>query len=120
MTIAIVASIFSVCLFYFADGLVMFFIAIMIYGAAWNFGAPYRMALVAEADIDGRYISTITSVQTLGSAIGPMTAGLVVSDGSYGWVYLIAIVAWVVAWLLFSWANRTFNHYKQTQSGVLV
>jgi len=112
MTIAIVASIFSVFLFHNGSGTVMFFVAIMIYGAAWNFGAPYRMALVAEADVEGRYVPAITSVQTLGSAIGPTMAGLVVSQGSYQWVYLVAVAAWGVALALFYWANRQFNRYR--------
>lgn len=117
MTIAIVASIFSVFLLHIGAGIVVFFIAVMIYGAAWNFGAPSRMALVAEADVEGRYVPAITSVQTLGSAIGPTVAGMVVLQGSYRWVYLIAVLAWAVAWLLFYWANRQFNRYKRGQEG---
>jgi predicted MFS family arabinose efflux permease len=116
MTIAIVASLFSVFLFQVGDGVFLFFVAVIIYGAAWNFGAPSRMALVAEADIEGRYVPAITSLQTLGSAIGPTIAGLLVAQGSYSWVYLIAALAWLVAWVLFYWANRQFNRYKNARA----
>lgn len=109
MTIAIATSVISVYLFYISDSPAAFLFAAVIYGAAWNFGGPYRMALIADADVSGRYVATITSMQTLGSIIGPGLAGMLATGSSYNHVYLTATLAWVIALVLFVWANNRFE-----------
>jgi dipeptide/tripeptide permease len=64
------------------------------------------MALVAEADISGRFVTMIPGMQALGSVIGPALAGILVIDGSFALVYIMASVAWLIALALFFVANR--------------
>ena len=52
------------------------------------------MGLVAELDTSGRFTPLIAGTQTLGSCVGPVVAGLLVFNGSYLYVYLLASILW--------------------------
>ncbi len=106
MTVSILASIGAAALFYVSEDRTGLILAAFIYGAAWNLGAPYRMALVAEADVSGRFVTMIPGMQAIGSVIGPGLAGVLVVDGSFALVYMVASIAWLAALVLFFAANR--------------
>jgi len=106
MTISILASLVAAALFYISEDRTGLLLAAFVYGAAWNLGAPYRMALVAEADISGRFVTMIPGMQAIGSVIGPGLAGLLVIEGSFALVYMLASAAWLLALALFFAANR--------------
>jgi predicted MFS family arabinose efflux permease len=106
MAVSILASIGAAALFYVSGDRFSLLLAAFVYGVAWNLGAPYRMALVAEADISGRFVTMIPGMQALGSVIGPALAGILVIDGSFALVYIMASVAWLIALALFFVANR--------------
>jgi MFS family permease len=107
MAVSIVASIGAAWLFYLSDDRFSLLLAAFVYGAAWNIGAPYRMALVAEADVSGRFVTMIPGMQAIGSVIGPALAGVLVIDSSFALVYLAASIAWLLALVLFFVANKS-------------
>ena len=59
------------------------------------------MGLVAELDSSGRFTPMISGMQTLGGAIGPAVAGLLVINGVFFYVYLFVCSLWLLALLLF-------------------
>ena len=115
MTVSILASIAAAGLFYISDDRLSLLVAAVVYGAAWNLGAPYRMALVAEADISGRFVTMIPGMQAIGSVIGPGLAGVLVIDSSFALVYVVASVAWFAALVLFFFANKYLGMSRQQQ-----
>ena len=117
MGISIFASIGAAILFYVSRSPMSFLVAAVVYGLAWNLGAPYRMALVADADTSGRYSTLIPGMQAIGSVIGPGMAGLLVIGGSFAYVYVMSSIAWLVALVLFVWANKSLSAF-QTASEV--
>ena len=104
---AVLMSIASVWVLWLSGGQGTFFVGIMLFALAWNLGSPYRMALATRADLTGRYATFVPAMQTLGAAIGPALAGLLVIDGSFTFVYLMCTVAWLATlWLFLAAARR--------------
>lgn len=101
MTVVVAASVLSVILLQLTDSFLLFAAALAINGWAWNFGAAYRMGLVAELDTSGRYTPLISTTQTLGASLGPMAAGALVFDDSFLYVYMLASACWCAALGLF-------------------
>ena len=64
---------------------------------------PYQLLVVRRADESGTYASMIPAFQAIGSALGPVSVGMLIVDGGgYTSAYLIAIAMAVVC-LLFFW-----------------
>ena len=103
---AVAMSIASVWVLYAAGGEVVFFTGVMLFALAWNLGSPYRMALATRADTSGRYSTFVPAMQTLGAALGPAVAGLLVFDNSYFFVYAMSTLAWLLTVVLFFAARR--------------
>lgn len=101
MVIAIGVSLFSLLLF-LADGYrIALILASLLNGWAWNFGAAYRMALVAKLDGTGRYTVLIPCMQTLGNSLGPAMTGLLLVSGSYSLGFSVIAVLWVTALIFY-------------------
>ena len=100
-SVAVAISIASVWVLWASDGEAVFFAGVMLFALAWNLGSPYRMALATRADTSGRYATMVPAMQTLGAAIGPAIAGLLVIDGSFFFVYVMCTLAWVATLVLF-------------------
>jgi MFS family permease len=104
--VAVSLSIASVWVLWTAGGEGVFFAGVMLFALAWNLGSPYRMALATRADVSGRYSTFVPAMQTLGAALGPALAGLLVIDGSFLYVYLMCTAAWVATIVLFLAAQQ--------------
>ena len=104
--VAVCLSITSVWVLWLSAGEWVFFAGVMLFALAWNLGSPYRMALATRADVTGRFATFIPAMQTLGAAIGPAIAGLLVIDGSFVLVYLMSTTAWIMTIVLFLAAAR--------------
>jgi MFS family permease len=104
--VAVCLSIASAWVLWAAGGEAAFFAGVMLFAMAWNLGSPYRMALATRADVSGRYSTLVPAMQTLGAALGPALAGLLVVDGSFLYVYLMCTAAWVATLALFLEAQR--------------
>lgn len=70
-----------------------FIILFLIFRFAQNFNDPFVVGLVARHDRQGGLIALNTGFGLLGSAFGPLTAGLMVGDEQnyekLGWLYLL-------------------------------
>jgi predicted MFS family arabinose efflux permease len=103
---AVCMSIASVWVLWLGKGQAMFFAGIMLFALAWNLGSPYRMALATRADASGRFATFVPAMQTLGAALGPAAAGLLVINGSFVLVYAMCTVAWLATIVLFLDASK--------------
>lgn len=82
----------------------LYFLAIILYSAAWNYMTPFQLLVVRRADTSGTYASMIPAFQSIGSAFGPVMVGLLIVDGGgYIGAYLVAI-AMAFTCLLFFWS----------------
>jgi len=104
--VAVCLSIASVWVLWAGGAELVYFAGVMLFALAWNLGSPYRMALATRADASGRYSTLVPAMQTLGAALGPALAGLLIVDGSFLYVYLMCTVAWVATIILFLAASR--------------
>ena len=104
--VAVVLSISSVWVLWASSTESIFFAGVMLFALAWNLGSPYRMALATRADSSGRYSTFVPAMQTLGAALGPATAGLLVVNGSFTPVYIMSTSAWILTLVLFIAASR--------------
>lgn len=104
--VAVCLSIASVWVLWAGGSEAVFFAGVMLFALAWNLGSPYRMALATRADVSGRYATFVPAMQTLGAALGPALAGLLIVDGSFLYVYLMCTAAWVLTIILFLAAKR--------------
>ena len=108
--VAVVLSISSVWVLWASGTESIFFAGVMLFALAWNLGSPYRMALATRADSTGRYSTFVPAMQTLGAALGPAIAGLLIVNGSFTPVYIMSTIAWVLTLVLFIAANRRLRN----------
>jgi MFS family permease len=104
--VAVAFSICSVWLLWLGGSQGIFFLGVMLFALAWNLGSPYRMALATRADVSGRFSTFVPAMQTLGAALGPAVAGLLVIDKSFVLVYLMSTTAWLITLALFFATKR--------------
>jgi len=91
----------------FANSYVAYFIGSCCMGFSWAFCLPFIQSFLATIDRKGSAIAAGTSLSTLGSAIGPGLAAVVVVDNAYGNVFLLSIGLFVITSLLFIMAAKT-------------
>ncbi len=84
-------------------------------GFSWAYCLPYIQSLLASLDRNGTAIAAGTSFSTLGSAIGPGFAALIVGGGKYGNVFTFSIALFVVACVCFFYASL---HRDATRAAV--
>jgi predicted MFS family arabinose efflux permease len=108
--VAVTLSITSVWVLWAGGTETIFFTGVMLFALAWNLGSPYRMALATRADSSGRFSTFVPAMQTLGAALGPAVAGLLVVNGSFTPVYIMSTTAWLLTLVLFIAANRRLRN----------
>jgi MFS family permease len=104
--VAVVLSISSVWVLWVGGTEKIYFAGVMLFALAWNLGSPYRMALATRSDSSGRYSTFVPAMQTLGAALGPAIAGLLIVKGSFTSVYIMSTTAWLLTLVLFIAANK--------------
>jgi MFS family permease len=104
--VAVTLSISSVWVLWIGGTEKIFFAGVMLFALAWNLGSPYRMALATRADTSGRYSTLVPAMQTLGAALGPAVAGMLIVNGSFTPVYIMSTTAWLLTLVLFIAANK--------------
>jgi predicted MFS family arabinose efflux permease len=83
-----------------------YFIGSCCIGFSWAFCLPYIQSLLAAIDRKGSAIAAGTSLSTLGSAVGPGIAAMVVAGGNYASVFILSIGLFAGTATLFYLANR--------------
>ncbi len=76
---------------------VPYFAAGCFLGFSWAFCLPYIQSLMASIDRNGSAVAAGSSIATIGGAVGPGLAALVVVGGNYRGVFLLSIVLFAVA-----------------------
>jgi DHA1 family inner membrane transport protein len=77
-------------------GPLLYVVAVSTFGVFWTYGFPFQASIITTADRHGRYASVAPAFMGGGSTIGPVVAGLAVSDGSYANVYILMSVFCVI------------------------
>ena len=90
-----------VYLMLYVPGGTAFFLALIIFNAAWNFSLPYQMDVISRADPHTRYIVLVPAAQTIGGAIGPAIAGPILMSGGVAGVYLQLVICIGAAFVLY-------------------
>ena len=84
-----------------------YFLGSCFMGFSWAFCLPFIQSLLASIDRKGSAIAAGTSFSTLGSAVGPGLAAIVVVGEQYINVFLMSIGIFVATLLAFFLADRT-------------
>jgi len=74
-----------------------YFVAGCFLGFAWAFCLPYIQSLMASIDRNGSAVAAGSSIATIGGAVGPGLAAIVVTGGNYRTVFLLSIVLYAIA-----------------------
>ena len=89
-----------------ADGYAFYLIAIVGMNVAWNFGLAYQIGLIAALDVSGRYTVLVTAALGIGGVLGPVLAGVLVTEDGYAGVIGMGIIGTLVSLGLFLVAAR--------------
>ena len=108
MTLAIAVSILSALMFAVFGEPWVLILASLINGFGWNFGIAYRMGLVAELDMTGRYIVLVPAMHQLGNTLGPVAAGPLIEMGGFNYVYYFASAVWLIALAFYLVSHREY------------
>jgi len=74
-----------------------YFVAGCFLGFSWAFCLPYIQSLMASIDRQGSAVAAGSSIATVGGAVGPGLAALVVGGGDYRAVFLLSLALYAVA-----------------------
>jgi len=74
-----------------------YFAAGCLLGFSWAFCLPYIQSLMASIDRNGSAVAAGSSIATVGGAVGPGLAALVVVGGNYRGVFLLSMLLFAVA-----------------------
>jgi MFS family permease len=91
----------SIVLWVISDNKWLYALSALIYASAWNFCLPYQLLAVNKTDKDGRYAAMIPAFQSIGGAVGPAMAGILIFEGSFNYVYLLAIFTTLTSLIIF-------------------
>ncbi|WP_339670608.1 MFS transporter [Dasania marina] len=83
-----------------------YFITALLYAAMWNFSMPYQYAAVNQSDPSGKAVALTPAFQTLGGALGPAAAGLLISNSDFIAVGHLATGGVVLSLCLFAFALK--------------
>lgn len=101
LVFGIAISLAGLAILLVADSYVAFFVGSCCMGFSWAFCLPFIQSFLATIDRKGSAIAAGTSLSTLGSALGPGLAAVVVADNAYGNVFVLSIGLFVATLLLF-------------------
>jgi predicted MFS family arabinose efflux permease len=98
-----------------AETFVPYLIGSLLIGFSWAFCLPFIQGLLASLDPHGTAVAAGSATSTVGGAIGPGLAAIVISSGNYQHVFLFAIGLLLLALISFFFAN---HHTLRSQNGV--
>lgn len=106
LTLGIVIALSGLLILLGSETYSWYFVGGCFMGFSWAYCLPYIQSLLASLDRNGSAIAAGTSFSTLGSALGPGIAALVVGGGKYGNVFTLSIALFVIAFVCFFYASR--------------
>lgn len=111
----IVVSIGGMVIMISAQHFAPYVLGSMMISFSWAFCLPYIQGLMASLDPHGSAVAAGSASATVGGAIGPGLAALVIGSGDYQHVFLFAIGLLLMALVGFFFAGR---HAASPQPGV--
>jgi predicted MFS family arabinose efflux permease len=111
LTIGMLLAIAGVVVLMVGHGLAGYFIGALLAVGLWNFPMAYQMGMIASSDPNGRVSVLMPAALAIGSALGPVAGGVLLSGGHgyiplYGF-FAVAIAASLVAFTVL--ARRLAN-----------
>jgi MFS transporter, DHA1 family, inner membrane transport protein len=108
---AAIVTILLFALFAFTSSPMLFILGAAIFGFLWLFAMPFQIPLVMAADPSRRAALMIGGAQLIGSSLGPLGAGLLVSGNDVSPVPVLAAASMIggVALLLFAGRARAIS-----------
>lgn len=96
-----------------------FIAAVMIFNFSWNLCQPYFSGVMSELDASGRVVALMGSLQTIGVALGPFIAAMIIRPGQYTSICYLGIGTVLVALLLSYLLFGLWKHQKGRSSDFL-
>jgi predicted MFS family arabinose efflux permease len=107
LSVGIALAITGLILLIRTDAFALYLAGSCLLGFSWAFCLPYIQGLLAVLDSRGSAVAAGAATSTVGGAIGPGLAALVVGDGLYDRVFIMTIALFIAAWLSLWFANRS-------------
>ena len=114
LTLGIAIAVSGLLILLSAENYFWYFVGGCCMGFSWAYCLPYIQSLLASLDRNGSVIAAGTSFSTLGSAVGPGIAAIVVSGGKYGNVFTLSIALFAITFVCFLYSSR---HRDAMQAG---
>jgi predicted MFS family arabinose efflux permease len=114
LSLGIAVAVLGLAILLGAETYFWYFVGGCCMGFSWAYCLPYIQTLLASLDRYGSAIAAGTSLATLGSALGPGAAALVVVGGKYGNVFRLSVALFVITFVCFLYAYR---HRDETDTG---
>jgi cytochrome P450/predicted MFS family arabinose efflux permease len=92
LTIGMLLAIAGVVVLMLGHGLAGYFIGALLAVGIWNFPMAYQMGMIASSDPNGRVSVLMPAALAIGSALGPVLGGALLSEG-HGYIPLYALFA---------------------------
>ena len=96
LTIGMLLAIAGVVVLIVGHGLAGYFIGALLAVGLWNFPMAYQMGMIASSDPNGRVAVLMPAALAIGSALGPIAGGALLSGG-HGYIPLYALFAAAIA-----------------------
>lgn len=106
LTIGIAIAVTGLLILIGSGTYLWYFIGGCCLGFSWAYCLPYIQTLLASLDRKGSAIAAGTSLSTLGSALGPAAAALVVGGGRYDSVFTLSIALFAITYACLFYASR--------------
>ncbi|WP_196140215.1 MFS transporter [Aliikangiella sp. G2MR2-5] len=82
-------------------------------GITWAFVIPYLFAMCAQLDSNGQVAAMGGLASKLGLASGPVITGILLGEGQYNRVILIAVVVLLISLITSLFAANFLSHYEK-------
>lgn len=97
LTFGITIAVLGLVLLLSTSAYAAYFTALCLLGFSWAFCLPYIQTLLARYDRQGSAVAAGNSIATVGGALGPGLAALVVGGGNYAGVLLLSVLLFTLS-----------------------
>jgi len=87
-------------------GSAAFTVATCLFQFFWLFAIPYQLGAIAQADTSGRFFVLALAFQAGGVTLGPLIAGLLIGDGGFLSVRLLAAACMAISVVMLASVGR--------------
>ena len=106
LTVGITIALAGISLLIASEQFITYVLATSMISFSWAFCLPFIQGLLASLDPHGSAVAAASASSTMGGAIGPGLAAVVVVSGSYDMVFLFAGALLIAALLSFFYSSR--------------